>query len=138
MTGLCRLDGIVHMVARRGRQRAERQQLQQEKVLVDHLLRLHRNGYPTRVKHLRSFAGIPMGNGQVPAKDWPQAFYKRHPELKAASMKAIDWQRHEKNIRAKVEHWFEIMEKQLLQREMYRRMCTTWMRLVCCSLTSTR
>jgi hypothetical protein len=24
-----------------------------------------------------------MNNGQVPAKDWPQAFHKRHPELTA-------------------------------------------------------
>jgi hypothetical protein len=95
-------------------QQAEREQ---EKVLVDQLLRLHRNCYPALVKHLRSFAGVLMNNGQVPAKDWPQAFYKRHPELKAASMKAIDWQRHMKNIQAKVEHWFEIMEKQLSQRD---------------------
>jgi hypothetical protein len=102
------------------RQRAVRQQLltpQQENALVDHLLQLHRNGYPARVKHLRSLAGILMNNGQEPAKDWPQAFCKRHPELKAVSMKAIDWQRHEKNIRAKVEHWFEIMDKQLSQRD---------------------
>jgi hypothetical protein len=102
------------------RQRAVRQQLltpQQEKALVDHLLQLHRNGYPARVKHLRSLAGALMNNGQEPAKDWPQAFYKRHPELKAVSVRAIDWQRHEKNIRVKVEHWFEIMDKQLSQRD---------------------
>lgn len=102
------------------RQRAVRQQLltpQQEQALVDHLLQLHRNGYPARVKHLRSYAGILMGNGRKPAKDWPQAFYKRHPELKATRMKAIDWQRHEKNIKTKVEKWFEIMDKQLSQRD---------------------
>jgi hypothetical protein len=102
------------------RQRAVRQQLltpQQEKALVDPLLQLHRDGYPARVKHLRSLAGIPMNKGQEPAKDWSQAFYKRYPELKDVSMKAIDWQRHEKNIRVKVEHWFEIMDKQLSQRD---------------------
>jgi hypothetical protein len=33
------------------------------------------------------------------------------------SMKAIDWQRHEKSIQAKVEHRFEIMDKQLSQRD---------------------
>jgi hypothetical protein len=89
------------------RQRAVRQQLltpQQEKALVDYLLQLPRNGYPARVKHLRSLAGTLMNNGQEPTKDWPPASYKRHPELKAVSMKAIDWQRHEKNIRVKVEH----------------------------------
>jgi hypothetical protein len=52
----------------------------------------------------------------LPGKDWPQAFYKRHPELKAARAKAIDWQRHEKNIRVKVEQWFTIMGKQLSER----------------------
>lgn len=106
------------------RQRAEQQQLlipQQEKALVDYLLRLQRNGYPARVKHLRYYAGmlLSQGNtdagssfrGRLPGKDGPQAFYKRHPELKAARVKAIDWQRHEKNIRAKVEDWFEIMGK---------------------------
>jgi len=70
------------------RQWAERQQLltpQQEKALVDHLLRLHKNGYPARVKRLRYFAGILLRqrdaagsspNGRMPGKDWPQAFYK--------------------------------------------------------------
>lgn len=111
------------------RQRAEQQQLltpQQEKALVDHLLRLQRNGYPARVKHLRHFAGVLLSQrdagagsstkGRLPNKDWPQAFYKRHPELKAARVRAIDWQRHEKNIRAKVENWFEVMSKQLSER----------------------
>jgi hypothetical protein len=110
------------------RQRAERQQLltpQQEKAPVDHLLRLHRNGYPARVKHLRYFAGILLrqriavwssSHSRLPGKDWPQAFYRRHAELKAAQAKAIDWQRHEKNIRVKVEHWFTIMGKQLSER----------------------
>jgi hypothetical protein len=43
MPSLCRPDG-----RQTRRQRAERQQLlttQQEKALVDHLLRLHKNGY---------------------------------------------------------------------------------------------
>jgi hypothetical protein len=46
-----------------------RQQLltpQQEKALVDHLLQLHRNGYPARVKHLRSNdIGLFEGEGVV-------------------------------------------------------------------------
>ena len=43
------------------RQRAVQQQLltpQQEKALVNHLLRLSRNEFQARVKHLRYFAGI--------------------------------------------------------------------------------
>jgi hypothetical protein len=35
-------------------------------------------------------------------------------------MKTVDWQRHEKNIWVKVEHWFEIMDKQLSQRDIVR------------------
>ena len=61
------------------RQRAERQQLltpQQEKALVDHLLRLHKNGYPARVKHLRYFAGILLrqrdaAGSSAPRRRWP-------------------------------------------------------------------
>ena len=99
------------------RQRAVQQQLltpQQEKALVNHLLRLSRNGFPARVKHLQYFAGTLLrqrdtarpssSNNHLPGKDWPQAFCKRHPKIKAARVKAIDWQRYEKNIRAKVEH----------------------------------
>jgi len=35
--------------------------------------------------------------------------------------KAMDWQRHEKNIRAKVEYWFEIIVKQLSERGVSQR-----------------
>jgi hypothetical protein len=45
------------------------------------------------------------------------SFLQAPTELKAVSMKAIDWQRHEKNVWAKVEHRFEIMDKQLSQRD---------------------
>ena len=110
------------------RQRAVQQQLltpSEEKALVDHVLRLYRNGHPARIKHLRSFAGTLLqrragANGlrekRLPGKDWPQAFCKRHPELEAARLKAIDWQRHEKNIRAKIQRWFQIMDEQLNER----------------------
>ena len=88
------------------RQRAIQQQLltpAEEKALVDHVLRLYRNGRPARVKHLRYFARTHLQrragtdgpcSTRLPGKDWPQAFYKRHPELQAARSKAIDWQRH--------------------------------------------
>lgn len=125
----CQLDGTASHGRQTRRQRAEQQQLltpQQEKALVEYLLRLHRNGYPARVKHLRYFAGILLrqryaagssSNYRLPGKDWPQAFHKRHPELKAAKVRAIDWQRHEKNIRSKVEQWFEVMSKELSERD---------------------
>jgi hypothetical protein len=77
---------------------------QEEKALVSYLLRMSQNGYPLTVKFARNLAYIiklqrasifqilatdrndvhPLG------KNLPQAFYKRHPELKAMRMKAID------------------------------------------------
>jgi hypothetical protein len=58
---------------------------------------MSRNGYPLPVKFVRTLALVivhqralifqtPATNGddiQPPGKNWPQAFYKRHPELKA-------------------------------------------------------
>jgi hypothetical protein len=42
-----------------------------------------------------------------------QAFEKRHKELKARKVRAIDWNRHENNIYSKIAEWFEVMEKVL-------------------------
>jgi hypothetical protein len=93
------------------------------------VLQADRNGYPARVKDLSPYAAILLrrrapqnGQGspakvpacsQSPAKDWPQAFCKRHPELKVARLKALDWRRHEMNIYAKVVNWFDLMRPQL-------------------------
>jgi hypothetical protein len=48
-----------------------------------------------------------------PGKNWPQGFYKHHPELKARRVKALDWARHNHNIHDKVMHWFSIIGKEL-------------------------
>ena len=101
----------------------------EEQAIVDFVLRADRNGYPARVKDLRRYAAIllrrraPQRQGrtpsevpahsQTPNKDWPQAFCKRHPELKVARLRALDWRRHEKNIYAKVVNWFDLMRVQL-------------------------
>ncbi|KAM0714593.1 hypothetical protein Q7P37_009889 [Cladosporium fusiforme] len=114
------------------RDKAIKQQLltpREEQAIVDFVLKADRNGYPARVKDLRRYAAIllrkrasPRGSdhsviapacGLTPGKDWPQAFCKRHPELKVARLRALDWRRHEKNIYAKVVHWFDIMRAQL-------------------------
>jgi hypothetical protein len=47
-----------------------------------------------------------------PGKNWPQAFYKRHPELKPKRFKVLDWNRHD-NIHHTITHWFEIIGKEL-------------------------
>lgn len=111
------------------RDKAIKQQLltpREEQAIVEFVLRADRNGYPARVKDLRRYAAILLRKraspdhgsiapacGLTPGKDWPQAFCKRHPELKVARLRALDWRRHEKNIYAKVVHWFDIMRAQL-------------------------
>lgn len=85
-----------------------------------------KNGYPLPVKFARSLAHvivrrrnsifqIPSNNDELlpPLKNWPQAFYKRHPELKAVRMKALDWERHDHQIYDKVVDWFTIIGKEL-------------------------
>jgi Tc5 transposase DNA-binding domain len=80
----------------------------EEHALVDYVLRMSEHGYPLPVKFLRSLAlviarqrssafQIPAINDGVrpPGKNWPQDFYKRHPELKARRVKALDWARHD-------------------------------------------
>ncbi|KAH7065089.1 hypothetical protein B0J12DRAFT_545041, partial [Macrophomina phaseolina] len=48
-----------------------------------------------------------------PGKNWPRAFEKRHPELKARRVRAIDWKRHGNNIHDKITEWFEVIGKVL-------------------------
>jgi hypothetical protein len=111
-------------------QRATNQQYlspQEEKALVTYLLRMARNGFPLPVKFARTLAHvIALQRASVfqtpatdrddirpPRKNWPQAFYKRHPELKAMRMQAIDWQRHDYHIYEKVVEWFSVIGKEL-------------------------
>jgi hypothetical protein len=89
------------------RERAVEQQLltpREEQAIVDFVLRADSNGYPARVKDLRRYAAIILrkrdvqrgsgsamhANSRIPGKDWPQAFCKRHPEIKAKRLKALD------------------------------------------------
>lgn len=98
----------------------------EEESLVEYVLRMSRNGYPLQVKHLRSLASVLLSQRAknrdaanapaertLPGKNWPQAFYKRHPELTSRRLKAIDWKRHEHNIYHKIVEWFTIIGPQL-------------------------
>jgi hypothetical protein len=80
--------------------------------------------YPLPVKFLGSIAHvikrqrssafqIPAVDDGIrpPGKNWPQGFYKRHPELKARKVRPLDWARHD--IRDKVVEWFTIIGKEL-------------------------
>lgn len=98
----------------------------EEDALVDYALRMANNGFPIPVKFLRSLAHvIACQRSSVfqavaadetirpPGHNWPQAFCKRHPELKAKRVKALDWNRHDKNIYGKVRHWFDVVGPEL-------------------------
>jgi hypothetical protein len=97
-----------------------------EHALVEYALRMANNGFPVPVKYLRSLAHViacqrtsifqaPAADETIrpPGHNWPQAFCKRHPELKAKRVKALDWNRHDKNIYNKVRHWFDIIGPEL-------------------------
>ncbi|TVY17574.1 hypothetical protein LARI1_G004946 [Lachnellula arida] len=51
---------------------------------------------------------------KAPGRNWAKALEKRHPILLARRVKALDWNRHEKNIYGKIVHWFEVI-KEVLQ-----------------------
>jgi hypothetical protein len=101
--------------------------IQEEKALVNYLLRMSKNGYPLPVKFVRTLAlvivrqrasifqipGADHDDGRPPGKNWPQAFYKRHPELKSMRIKALDWERHDLYIYDKIVDWFTVIEKEL-------------------------
>ena len=98
----------------------------EEKALVEYVLRLSARGHPLPVKYLRSLAlviarrrsstfQIPTIHDDIrpPGKNWPQGFYKRHPELQSRRVKALDWARHDCNIYDKVADWFTLIGKEL-------------------------
>lgn len=72
-------------------------------------------GQPVRVKFIPSLALILARQRSLvtepPNHNWPRAFEKRHPEVKARRVKAIDRKRHDINVYAKITHWFEVIER---------------------------
>jgi hypothetical protein len=93
---------------------------EEEKAMVRFLLRMSGLGHPVRIKFIPSLAfSIARRRSTTskpikpPGKNWPRAFEKRHPELKARRVRAIDWKRHENNIHDKIVEWFEVIGKVL-------------------------
>ena len=71
------------------------------------------NNTPVRIKYIPSLALI-LARQRSPTakplgKNWPRAFEKRHPELKARTVKAIDWKRYSNNTYPKIVEWFEVI-----------------------------
>ncbi|KAJ6016491.1 hypothetical protein N7540_011082 [Penicillium herquei] len=95
---------------------------QEEQALVEYTTAT----YPLPVKFLRSLALIivrqrssnfqitdPGLEVRLPGKNWPQGFYRRHPQLKARRLRVIDWKRDDRQIEDKVRHWFAIIGREL-------------------------
>jgi hypothetical protein len=57
------------------------------------------------------------GNGliKLPGKNWSTAFPKRHPELKATTLQALEWDRHEHFIYEKVIEWYTVIKNPALK-----------------------
>jgi hypothetical protein len=78
-------------------------------------------GYPIRMKFIpllaysitrhRPTTERPL---KPPGRNWTKALEKRHLILLARRVKALDWDRYEKNIYGKVTYWFEVI-KEVLQ-----------------------
>lgn len=92
----------------------------EEETLVRYVLEYAERGYPLPVKSLRSLAlviarrrGSNDPDLHLPGKNWPQGFYKRHPILKAKTVKALDRARHDDNIYGKIVDWFTLMGREL-------------------------
>ena len=103
------------------KQKAQGQQYlapEEEKALIIFLLLISDFGQPVRVKYIPSLAfSITRQRSfftkdnriKPPNKNWPRAFKKHNPELKARRVRVIDWKHHENNIHVKITHWFEVV-----------------------------
>jgi hypothetical protein len=93
----------------------------EEEVIIKYLLQMSDLGYPIRMKFIPSLAYSVTRHRptterplKAPGRNWAKALEKRHPILLARRVKALDWDRHEKNIYGKITHWFEVI-KEVLQ-----------------------
>jgi DDE superfamily endonuclease len=88
----------------------------EEDVLIEYLLQMSDLGQPIRLKFIpfiafrvtrhRPTTDRPL---KPPGRNWTKALEKRHPELIARKVKALNWNRHEKNTYGKITHWFEMI-----------------------------
>ncbi len=88
----------------------------EEKAVVEFILQMSALGRPVRIKYIPFIAFSATRNRSMsdrpnkpPGKNWVRALEKRHPELRARRVKALDWNRHEKNIYEKISQWFKVI-----------------------------
>lgn len=93
----------------------------EEDVIVKYLLQMSNLGHPVRMKFIPSLAFRVTRHRRTtdrplkpPGRNRSKALEKRYLELIARRVKALDWNRHEKNIYGKITHWFEVI-KDVLQ-----------------------
>jgi hypothetical protein len=90
----------------------------EEKALVTFILRMGAVGTPIRVKYIPALAFCIASRratnrpSEPPNKNWPQAFRRRHPQLKSRNNRPMPWERHDNNIYDKV-HWFDVIKEEL-------------------------
>lgn len=101
----------------------------EEKAVVKFLVHQDKLGRPVRIKYVSSIAFSLARRRSAserplkpPGKNWPRCFYRRHPELKASTAKALDWNRYD--IHDKVVHWFDVIgqvlkDPNVLQQNVY-------------------
>jgi len=104
-------------------QKAESQQYLtpwEENAVVKFLLQMSDLGHPVRIKYIPQIAFCVTRQRPTtdrphkpPGKNWAKALENRHPELKARRVRALDWNRHEKNTYEKITHWFGVIGKVL-------------------------
>ena len=92
----------------------------EEKTLVKYLIQEDALGRSVRIKYIRSIAfsfslarqrATKDRPSQPPGRNWPQFFYKHHPDLKASKIRALDWNRY--STYDNVTHWFKVIGKLL-------------------------
>lgn len=74
-------------------------------------------GYSVRIKYIPELAlcatrSRPVSHwpAKPPSKNWASALQKRHPELQARKVGALNWNRHNKNIDEKISAFFTEIE----------------------------
>ena len=92
----------------------------EDEAVVKFLLQMSHLGQPVRMKHIPAIALCATRQrpksrklSKPPGRNWAKAFENRHPELQARRVRALDWNRHNKNIYEKITYWFKVIEKLL-------------------------
>lgn len=96
----------------------------EDKAVIRFLLLMSNLGQPVRIKFIPSLAFCVarkrLKNKPIkpPGKNWARGFEKRHPELEAKTVRAIDWKRHGNDIYDKIVEWFELIGKVLQDQDL--------------------